>query len=62
MKIERMMHDPKQMILMMDDINIHFTDFEAENTGVRLLDGGRMTAYLYFEQATKFYKAWRAMK
>jgi len=62
MKIERMMHDPKQMILMMDDISICFTDFEAENTGVRLLDGGRMTACLYFEQATEFYKAWRAMK
>jgi hypothetical protein len=62
MKIERMMHDPKQMILMLDDINIHFTGFEAENTGVRLLDGERMAAYLYFDQATKFYKAWRAMK
>lgn len=62
MKIERATHDLKYKFLMMGDIQIHFTDFEKESTGVRLLNGDVIAAYLYFEQAVEFYKAWRAMQ
>lgn len=62
MKIERAMHDPNYKFLMIGDIHIHFTDFDPESTGVRLLLNETMAAFLYFEQATEFYKAWRAMQ
>ena len=62
MKIEKSIHDPNYKFLMVDDIHIHFTDFQPESTGVRLLNGDTVAAYLYFEQATEFYKACRAMK
>lgn len=62
MKIESSIHDPNYKFLMMDDIHIHFTDFEPESTGVRLMNGDVIAAFLYFEQATEFYKAWRAMQ
>lgn len=61
MKIEKSMHDPHYKFLIMGDVSIHFTDFEPESTGVRLLNGDAIAAFLYFEQATEFYKAWRAM-
>lgn len=61
MKIEKSFSDPNYMFLMMDNIHIHLTDFEQESTGVRLFNGDSIVGYLYFEQATEFYKAWRAM-
>lgn len=62
MKIERAMHDPKYKFLMMGDIHINFTDFEPESTGVRLMNGDIIAAFLYFDKATEFYKAWRVMQ
>lgn len=61
MHIHTMIHDSSRKILCIDDIQIHFDSFKQENTGVQLLSGGDLVAYLYFDQATEFYKAWRAM-
>ena len=45
-----------------DNVHLHFDSFENDGaTGVILNLNGNMVAYLYFEQATEFYKAWRAM-
>lgn len=62
MKISKAISNPKYKFLTVGDIQIHFTDFESESTGVRLLNGSAVAAYLYFEQATEFYRAWRAMQ
>ena len=61
MHIHTMIHDSSKKILCIDDIQIHFDSFIQENTGVQLLSGEDVVAYLYFEQATEFYKAWRTL-
>jgi hypothetical protein len=45
-----------------EDVHVHFDSFKNDGeTGVILYLSGNMVAYLYFDQATEFYKAWRAM-
>jgi len=61
MQIYKMMTDGSAMILLIGDITIHFTHYDKHPSGVNLMDGERLAATLYFEQATEFYKAWRAM-
>jgi len=55
------MADGSAMMLLIGDITIHFTHYEKHLSGVNLLDGERLAAALYFDQATEFYKAWRAL-
>ena len=44
-----------------DNITIFFDSYMRDDCGVMLERAGGIVAYLYFEQATEFYKAWRAM-
>lgn len=45
-----------------EDVQLHFDSFKNDGaTGVILYLSGNMVAYLYFDQAAEFYKAWRAM-
>lgn len=62
MKISKGFRNPELKILtLMDDVQIFFDKFTPDSTGVQLEFNGELVAYLYFEQATEFYKAWRAM-
>ena len=49
------------MMLFLDYITIYFTHYEKHASGINLMDGERIAAMLHLEQATEFYKAWRAM-
>lgn len=53
--------DGEYMMLFIGDITIFFTHYEKTACSVSLMDKERVAATLYFEQATEFYKAWRAM-
>ena len=61
MRISKSIYNPRYKILSKEDTQINFTDFETDSTGVSLLLDGVMVAHLYFDDATEFYKAWRAM-
>lgn len=42
--------------------HINFTSWDKQNYGVVLLMRGEVVGAFYDEQATAFYKAWRAMQ
>lgn len=47
---------------MCDDSTFAFSDWENDRVGVTLYLGKSFSGSLNFEQATEFYKAWRAMQ
>lgn len=45
------------------NVSVFFDSYDKScRTGVSLNLDGRLVCFLYFEQATEFYKAWRDMK
>lgn len=54
-------HEYGYAMVVNDDITIFFDKYVRDDCGVILEREGVMVAYLYFEQATEFYKAWRGM-
>jgi hypothetical protein len=54
--------DGEYMMLFIGGITIFFTHYEKNYSSVSLMDKERVAATLYFDEATQFYKAWRAMK
>lgn len=47
--------------LQINDVTIYFDEYEKEGICLYLKKSGWMVATLYFDDATEFYKAWRAM-
>lgn len=58
----RKLEEAELYSLMLGEITILFDRFKKDQVGVSLYRDGTQTASLYFEQATEFYRAWRAMQ